>query len=69
IQIQYCKTVEDRDGVGPDELLQAIKEFVESNNQFDRFVFIKEIGKEISMKIVTSYYLLENILKGIEDGI
>ncbi|MEC4620136.1 DNA cytosine methyltransferase [Bacillus paranthracis] len=69
IQIQYCKTVEDRDGVGPDELLQAIKEFVEANNQFDRFVFIKEIGKEISMKIVTSYYLLENILKGIEDGI
>ncbi|PGX01047.1 MULTISPECIES: DNA cytosine methyltransferase [unclassified Bacillus (in: firmicutes)] len=68
IQIQYCKTVDDRDGVGPDELLQAIKGFVESNNQFDRFVFIKEIGKEISMKIVTSYYLLENILKGIEDG-
>ncbi|HDR7607521.1 DNA cytosine methyltransferase [Bacillus mycoides] len=68
IQIQYCKTVEDRDGIGPDELLQAIKGFVESNNQFDRVVFIKEIGKEISMKIVTSYYLLENILKGIEDG-
>ncbi|WP_395761231.1 DNA cytosine methyltransferase [Bacillus sp. 3G2] len=68
IQVQYCKTVDDRDGIGPDELLQAIKGFIESNNQFDRFVFIKEIGKEISMKIVTSYYLLENILKGIEDG-
>ena len=52
-----------------EEPIRYIKEFVESNNQFDRFVFIKEIGKEISMKIVTSYYLLENILKGIEDGI
>jgi DNA (cytosine-5)-methyltransferase 1 len=68
LQIQYCKTFEARDGVGPDELLNAIKDFIESNQSLSRLIFIKEIGKEISMKIITSYFLMKNILRGIEDG-
>ncbi|MGI2733500.1 DNA cytosine methyltransferase [Bacillus cytotoxicus] len=68
LQIQYCKTFEDRDGVGPDELLQAIRDFIESNKQLNRMIFIKEIGREISMKIITAYYLLENVLRGLEHG-
>ncbi len=53
LQIQYCKTLEGRDGVGPDELLNAIRDFIESNKGLSRLIFIKEIGKEISMKIIT----------------
>ncbi|MED4292249.1 DNA cytosine methyltransferase [Priestia megaterium] len=68
LQNQYCKTFEDRDGLGPDELLNNIRDFIESNKELSRLAFIEEIGKEISMKIITSYYLLENILRGIENA-
>jgi DNA (cytosine-5)-methyltransferase 1 len=68
LQIQYCKTYEDREGVGPDELLNAIKKFIDSEKELSRLIFIKELGKDISMKIITSYFILENILRGIKDA-
>lgn len=67
LQIQYCKTLESRDGVGPDELLFAVKSFIDVNAKLNRFEYIKEIGKNVNMKVITGYYLLKNIIRRIED--
>lgn len=64
-QSVYCMTTEEKQKkIGPDELLEEVKRFVEKT--LDYKVFIEEIGKEISRQLVIAYYLLSNIMKGIE---
>lgn len=67
LQKQYCKTMGEReDNIGPDELLRNIRDFIDANQQLERTAFIKKIGREVSLKIITSYYILDNILRRIE---
>jgi len=64
LQINYCKTTKDRAGlIGPDELLIKVKNFINSLN--DEEIYISEIGKKISIKIIVSYFLLTNIVNNL----
>lgn len=65
LQKVYCMTtLEKKNKIGPDELLEAVKIFVE--NTPDQEVFIPEIGKNISRQLVIAYSLLINITRGID---
>lgn len=68
LQVEYCKTSNERNGIGPDELLEMVRGFIDSHPSLDRLVAVEEIGKQISMKIITSYFILENILRGLING-
>lgn len=68
LQVEYCKTMKQRSGIGPDELLNKIREFIDSFNSLNRYIYVEGIERAVSMKIITSYYILQNILRGIISG-
>ena len=67
-QLCYCMTTKERKNlIGPDELLKAVGDFVSKFEE--KYIYVEEIGREISNQIVISYYLLIHIIKGLEkDG-
>lgn len=67
LQENYCKTKKERNNsFGPDEILFSVKSFIDS---FDGdSIWIEGISRKVPFKIVLSYYILNNIIGGINDG-
>lgn len=64
LQNNYCKTVKERSGlIGPDEMLQKIKILVDAYE--GESISIDGISRLVPFKIIIAYYVLENILRGI----
>lgn len=67
LQANYCKTTVDRRGlIGPDELLQNIKFLVDQYT--GEPLKIEEVSRLIPYKIIISYFVLEKIVGGLNDG-
>ncbi|MGE7020869.1 DNA cytosine methyltransferase [Solibacillus cecembensis] len=65
LQRNYCMTNEQRkDLIGPDELLIAIKDFLD--NFEEKYIEVKEFPKPVSSQILISFYLLKNIIEGLK---
>ncbi|ETP67311.1 hypothetical protein G159_19385 [Planococcus glaciei CHR43] len=62
LQINYCKTkIEREDSIGPEELLEKIKVFV--NSYTGDFIEVNGINRMLPYKIALAYFILNNILE------
>lgn len=64
LQENYCKATNQRINlIGPDELLNRVKEFILIYKE--REIYVEEIGTKLSSHIIMSYFVLNQIIEGL----